>query len=167
MAGWTVGIFYDDGTAQPFLHGSQYGAIERSVGLRGAFVKDGDGKTRKVESFDSVLAYGAVFQGEEIPADLTDSLLAALAAWGDTSDDAENAMVACLYFADHADPRARAVAVSAIGKLIPKLGGPSAEAIAAVSRALSDSDGRVAESAERAAQLVRAQTGITIERSPA
>ena len=125
------------------------------------------GKTWKTEAFESVLGHGAVFGSEEEgPGDLTDSLTAALTAWGDMSDNAENAMSACLPQISHTDPRVRAVAVSAISKLVPKRTRLHAEALAAISRALSDSDTRVRESAETAAQLLHEQNGITIDRTP-
>lgn len=131
-------------------------------------MKKGDDKAWKVESLDSALGYGGLYRNEEeVPADLTDTLLSALELWGDSSNDCEKATVGCLSFVHHADPRVRAVAVSAIGKLIPKIAHARPDAIATLSQALSDSDALVKASAERAVQRLYEESGITVKRSPA
>jgi HEAT repeat protein len=129
-------------------------------------VSKDSGKTWKVESVESALGYGAFFEDEISPGDLDDALLAAIAAWGDLSGDAERAMPACLRYVNHADSRIRAATVSAIGKLVSELTESPAMAIAAISRALSDSSLQVRESAESAAHLVYEQLGITITAAP-
>jgi hypothetical protein len=127
-------------------------------------VKKGDGKAWKVESFESAFGYGGFYRNkEEVPADLTDTLLAALEVWGNSSDDCEKATAGCLAFVDHVDPRVRAVAVSAIGKLIPKITHAQSDAIATLSQALSDSDRIVKESAQHAVQLLYQESGITVK----
>jgi HEAT repeat protein len=126
-------------------------------------VTEKDNKRRKVEFFESCLGYIDLSDPNDPESEPKSSLLAALYLWGELVDDAEMAARACLRYVGSGDTRVRSGAISSIGKLVRRLDLARPDAIAAVSRALSDADSQVRQSAEEAALRVQQETGIIIQ----
>src|SRR4051812_45732726 len=121
-----------------------------------------DDKKCEVRNQALALGYGQMTFPGQMPLDDVDVLLNGITTWGDLTTDADNATRSCLLYVLHRDLRARALAITQLGKLFRYARHERTEVTQVVARALLDKESVVREAARSTADLIREASGIEI-----